>query len=270
MVTVSAPASSANLGAGFDALGLALAREFAVVLDVEPDVAAPETHPAVRAFRAADGRGPIAVRSDFPPGRGMGYSGASRVAGVVAASVQRGEAWRARRPSLVTMAAQLEGHADNAAASMYGGLVVAAGGHVVQVPSALDAAVVLWIPDRETSTKQSRTALPKEVPFADAVFNVGRAALFVAAVTTGDVTALRAATEDRLHQDRRLAAAPESLGALHAALGAGAYGAWLSGSGPSIAVLVAPDRADAVAAALPASGGRTEITSIDVEGVRVR
>lgn len=269
MTRVIAPASSANLGAGFDALGLALRRAFTVELDAPETAAAPETHPAVRAFRAAEGTGAIAVGSDFPPGRGLGFSGAARVAGVVAAAVQRGVAWRAHRGELFALAAQLEGHADNAAASMYGGLVVTAGGRLVQVPTAVDAVVVLWIPERETSTKQSRTALPTAVPFADAAFNIGRAALLVAAMTAGDAESLRTATEDRLHQDRRLAASPESLRALHTALDHGAYGAWLSGSGPTIAALCAPDRAAAVAAALPAQGGRADTVAIDGEGVRV-
>ena len=84
----------------------------------------------------------------------------------------------------------------------------------------------------------ARRLLPEQVPFDDAVFNVGRTALLVAALAAGDVDALRAATEDRLHQDRRLARVPDSRVAMEAALGAGAWGAWLSGSGPSVAAFV--------------------------------
>ncbi len=269
MTTIVAPATSANLGPGFDALGLALGRHLRLTL--EPEGAAAEaTHPATKAFRAAGGDGPIGVATDFPPGRGMGYSGAARVAGVVAAAVQRGDDWANDRRALCDLAADLEGHADNAAASMYGGCVVAAGDQVVRVPIGFDAEVVLWIPDRETSTRASRGTLPATVPFADAVFNLGRAALLVAAVTTGDTAALSAATEDRLHQDQRLAAVPESAVALAAARRAGAYGAWLSGSGPTVAALCSRgDHARAVADALPTAGARVEVVPIDLAGARV-
>lgn len=272
MTTVRVPATTANLGAGFDALGLALTR--ALELDLDPaasDVVA-DSHPASRAFHTAGGDGPIGIRHDFPAGRGMGFSGAARVAGVVAAAVQRGDDWRSRRAELLALAAVFEGHSDNAAASMYGGLTVTAGDRCVRVPSPLQPSVILWIPDRETSTKQSRTMLPDEVAFSDAVFNVGRAALFVAAWATGDLDALRIASEDRLHQDRRLAAVPDSAAALAAALAAGAQGAWLSGSGPTVAALAADESTSAgvVDALAHLPSGRVDECAIDQEGTTVR
>ena len=114
----------------------------------------------------------------------------------------------------------------------------------------------------------ARRLLPDQVPFDDAVFNVGRAALLVAALAAGDVDALRAATEDRLHQDRRLSRVPDSRAAMEAALGAGAWGAWLSGSGPSVAAFADAANADAVATAMPTTG-RAHVLAIDDEGARI-
>jgi homoserine kinase len=103
------------------------------------------------------------------------------------------------------------------------------------------------------------------VPFGDAVFNVGRTALLVAALAAGDVDALREATEDRLHQDLRMAEAEPSRHALEAGLDAGAWCGWLSGSGPTVALLCAPGDADAIGAALPADGD-VKVLGVDLEG----
>jgi homoserine kinase len=165
-------------------------------------------------------------------------------------------------------AGELEGHFDNVAASIYGGVVAVAGGRAVRVPMPRELAVVVWIPDRETPTPSARRLLPAQVPFEDASFNVGRTALLVAALAAGDDDALRVATEDRLHQDLRLARAADTRAAMEAALAAGALAAWLSGSGPTAAALVEPSRADGVASALP-PGGRAQVLGIAETGVTV-
>jgi homoserine kinase len=287
-VIVRVPGSSANLGPGFDALGMAVTRyieltfddhvdgEVADVGDV-PDVpetgegvgvaglgggapgrqAAEEHHPAVRAFTLLGGTGPMWVRSSIPMGRGLGFSGSARVAGLVAAMVQReGPNFHPldAADELLHVATALEGHADNIAPSIFGGVVATAGGRAVRVPLAFDPCVVVWVPSTTTSTEQSRAVLGSSVPFTDAVFNVGRTALLVAALAAGDTTALRTATEDRLHQDQRFERAPVSRLALEVALDSGAWCGWLSGSGPTIAALCPPDRCEALAAALPAEG----------------
>jgi homoserine kinase len=162
-------------------------------------------------------------------------------------------------------AAALEGHEDNVAASLYGGVVAVAGGTAVRVPLGLEPTIVVWVPTARTSTEESRGKLPASVSLADATFNVGRTALLVAALAAGDAAALSSATADRLHQDIRLAAAPESRRAMNAAVEAGAWCSWLSGSGPTIAALVAPDVAKAVAAALP-STGQARVLSLDHRG----
>lgn len=264
---VRVPASSANLGPAFDAVGLALGVHLEV-RECEPSGATPETHPAVRAFRNAGGSGHVEVSAAFPGGRGLGYSGAARVAGLLAVHAQLGHTVREARAEVLREATVLEGHADNVAASLHGGLVAVAGGHAVRVPLAREPAVVVWVPDRETPTKGARRLLPESVTFEDAAFNVARAALLVAALAAGDVDALRTATEDRLHQDRRLARASDTRAAIEAMLGAGAWAAWLSGSGPSAAALADPADAAGVAAALP-GGGRALVLAVDDAGATI-
>jgi len=259
---VKVPASSANLGPAFDALAVAASLYLEVTDEGERPEA--ETHPAVRAFRSAGGEGHLFVRSRIPGGRGLGFSGAARVAGLLAAQAQRGRPGRA----VLGEATELEGHADNVAASLLGGVVAVAAGRAVRVPLACSLSLVVWVPDQETSTATARRALPEQVPFADAAFNVGRTALLVAALAAGDTAALRAATEDRLHQDRRLGRVPNTRHAIDAALRAGALAAWLSGSGPTAAAFTEPARAESIAAALPA-GGRALVLPIDDEGAIV-
>lgn len=281
---VRAPASSANLGPGFDALGLALAlhAEVGVLDGVAPPPRArraDEHHPATVAFRAAGGQGDIWERCPIPSGRGLGFSGAVRVGGAVLAAVQRhgADGWQVERDAVLDLVTRLEGHADNVAASLVGGMVVTVAGRVVPVPLAVEPAIVVWIPSFSTSTDESRRALRRDVSFDDAVFSTGRAALLVAALATGDVGALREACADRLHQPLRLAAAPACAAALEGALAGGAWGAWLSGSGPTVAAMCAPAEAPAVAAAMldraaavdHPGGAHTKVLAVDHTGATV-
>lgn len=269
---VRVPATSANLGAGFDALGLALDlyAEVGVVDRAAPDGAyvADRHHIADIAFRKLGGEGQLWVRSPIPMGRGLGYSGAVRVGGAAAAVLQRDRRLDdAGRKEVFELTAELEHHPDNVSASVYGGLVVAVDTHVAQVPLAIEPAVVVWVPDSvTTSTDKSRAQLPDTVSRADAVFNIGRAALFVAACANGDTAALAIASDDRLHQPARLALVPESAKAILAARDAGAWAAWLSGSGPTVAALCAPGDVDTVVAALPDTG-HVKLLGIDRFGV---
>ena len=270
---VRVPASSANLGAGFDVLGLALDLHAEVGPGEPPDGArvAEETHPATVAFRALGGEGDLWVRTSIPMGRGLGFSGSVRIGGAAAAIVQRDGNLDDvdLRADVLRVAGDLEGHLDNVAPSLEGGVVVAAGEHVHRVPLAFDPAIVVWVSDvATTSTDQSRTTLPDSVPMADAVFNLGRVALFVAACASGDPGALRIAVEDRLHQPTRLAAVPDSAEAIEAAFDAGAWAAWLSGSGPTVAAMCEPSAAIDIAAALPDTG-HTKVLRIDHEGATV-
>lgn len=278
---VRVPASSANLGPGFDVLAMALSIDADIGIDgVDEGLSghAPpegghwvdEYHPATVAFHRGGGVGRLWLRSSIPMGRGLGFSGAVRSAGVAAAFAQRAEGRidPADLAQMLAIVAGLEGHPDNVAASLYGGIVATAAGRTVRIATQLQPSVVVWVPSFETATDHSRSKLADVVPFEDAAFNVGRAALLVAAIAAGDVGALRIATEDRLHQARRLAAAQPSAAALQAALDAGAWCAWLSGSGPTVAAWCAPQDATTLAAALPPDG-HTKVLSISVLGARV-
>lgn len=273
MTIVRVPASSANLGPGFDALGMALSL-YAEIGRVDGDLppeahAIDDNHPATIAFRRCGGEGALWQRCPIPSGRGLGFSGAVRVGGAVLAHALRDpESWRSDVSSILDVVTTLEGHADNVAASLFGGVVATAAGHVVRVPLGLDPAVVVWVPPFATATEESRRALGADVSFERAVFNVSRTALLVAALAAGDVAALRVACEDRLHQEVRLARAEPSRRALDAALAAGAWSAWLSGSGPTVAAMCAPEDVDRLAAALP-EGGHVKRLRIDRMGAIV-
>jgi homoserine kinase len=276
-VIIRVPASSANLGPGFDTLGMALSLHVeAGVIDGELSAGAQridQFHPAGVAFRRAGGEGELWVCSPIPVGRGLGFSGAVRVAGIVAAHAQLhgsdSDRMSAAMPAMLTLATELEGHADNVAASLFGGIVATADGRAVRIPLALDPAIVVWIPSFTTSTDESRSKLDRNVSLADAVFNIGRTALLVAALAAGDVEALQSATQDRLHQARRLAAFEPSKAALHAALDAGAWCSWLSGSGPTVAAMCPFDDADGLAAHMPGDG-RTKVLRIDHNGAVIK
>lgn len=271
---VRAPASSANLGPGFDVLGMAVTLHADVgVLDGPPPEgshAADDHHLAVQAFRAGGGDGALWARTNIPMGRGLGYSGAVRAAGLALAQVQREGAdslW-ASRDRLVREATDLEGHPDNVAASIYGGVVVSAAGHTVPLPVEVEVRVVAWVPSFTTSTDGSRASLPSTVTRADAVFNIGHTALLVAALVTGRTELLDEATADRLHQPARLQASPASARAVDQFRDAGALAVWLSGSGPTVVALCAPDRASRLMDDPPADG-HLKLLDIDHDGTQV-
>ena len=271
---VRVPASSANLGPGFDALGMALSLYLTVGIDGTADPIdgariADAHHPAQVAFADAGGSGSLWVASKIPMGRGLGFSGAARVAGVVAAHAQReglDEATFARaKRSILHATTAMEGHPDNVAASLYGGVTASASGEVVRLPLGCDPAIVAWVPETQTSTEKSRTTIPPQIALGDVIFNIGHTALVMGALASGDTAVMRTAFSDRLHQDVRLAAAPSSKNALEAALSTGAWAAWLSGSGPTIAVMCAKADAASISSALPADGA-THVLAIDADG----
>jgi homoserine kinase len=262
---VRVPASSANLGAGFDVLGLALDLYLDVGVGEVPDGAQriDAHHPAAKAFAVAGGadEASIWLRSAIPMGRGLGFSGAAHVGGA-ALAVAVGDddpaaALAAGLDGILDTAAQLEGHGDNAAASVSGGIVAWVGGRGLPLrigPRLAAASVVTWIPDTTTSTDRSRRALPEQFDRVDVVGNLGRVAQFVMAVEHDDPTLLVGAADDRLHQPIRLPRIPGAGDALAAGVAAGAWCGWLSGSGPTVALLTGTDAVGEVVAALPGSG----------------
>ncbi|MFM7829349.1 MAG: homoserine kinase [Actinomycetota bacterium] len=259
-MAVRVPASSANLGPGFDVLGMAVSLHIEAGFGNAPAESneADEKHPLTIAYRHAGGKRELWVRSQIPMGKGLGFSGAARVAGCALAHAEKHgtdqRIFDAAKPEILRQAAELEGHPDNAGASLYGGVVASVDNIAVRVPTPLDPAVIVWVPEQQTSTKESRTKLPVSVSFADAIFNVGNTALLVAAFAAGDVSAMALATRDRLHQDLRFAKVPESQNALRAAISAGAWCGWLSGSGPTVAVLSSQEIAQKIDDSLPKNG----------------
>jgi len=261
-IAVRVPASSANLGPGFDVLGLALSLHIEAGFGNPPAESnqADEHHPLTVAFRHCGGTEDLWVRSQMPMGKGLGFRGAARVAGCILAHAQKNGAgakeFAQAKKEILRISSELEGHPDNAAASLHGGFVASVGGFAVRVPTPLDPAIVVWVPQQQTSTKESRTKLPATLPFEDAVFNVGHTALLVAALAAGDIAALSVATQDRLHQELRFVKAPDSKLAMQAAVDAGAWCAWLSGSGPTIAAMTSMADAQRVDDALPKNGAK--------------
>lgn len=257
-VRVRVPATSANLGPGFDCAGLALARYDEVEAEISAhglsvevegegagDVPRDDAHLVVRALRAALdelGERPrgLALRcvNAIPHSRGLGSSAAAIVAGVVLGRALAGAADPAG-PGALPLAARLEGHPDNVAACLLGGLTLSftSGGGVdaVRLAPAPDLAALAIVPPHRVTTDAARRLLPGTVPHADAAANAARAALLAPAIT-GRPDLLYAATEDRLHQDYRRPAMPETLSLVERLRAAG-HAATVSGAGPTVLVL---------------------------------
>ena len=249
-IHVRAPASSANLGAGFDvaAVALELWNELEVADGDEP---VDEGHLGVRAFaRFASPEGRTFRFTDrIPRERGLGSSASVVALGLVAGALVAGEEPDA--DTLLAVGLDLEGHADNLAAALAGGVCLTWEGRIVRVADGLPAAPVAVIPQERVNTAASRASLPETVPFADAAFSAGRAALLGAALASGDRTLFAASAADRLHEPYRGVHAPH-LEAIRSDLPVGALGATLSGSGPTVVVWADPERVDAVVSALAA------------------
>ncbi len=294
-VRVRVPATSANLGPGFDVLGLALglhnemvfeeADRVVVTLDGEGvgRLSAGADNAVVRgarmAFEAA-GRAWKGLRvsclNRIPPSRGLGSSAAAWVGGLVGGNALCGTPLD--RDALLLLAARAEGHPDNTTAALLGGLTVScwAGDRIaaVSLPVPADLTWVVLVPELEGSTSEARAALPQGYSRADAVFNLQRASLLVAALATGRSDLLGVAMEDRLHQPYRFRIFPWLAGVIPAALGAGALSCALSGAGPSV-LAVTRGSGDAVARvmeeALRAAGvaGRAIALAVDTAGATV-
>ncbi|WP_420450487.1 homoserine kinase [Ilumatobacter sp.] len=270
---VRAPASSANLGAGFDVFGLALGLHADVGTGRAPDGARDldAAHPARVAFERAGGSGPIWLRSPIPVARGLGFSGAVRVAAAGLGHVVAGGTIDRGAERILAVSSELEGHGDNAAASLHGGFTAYVAGRALRVPVGpvlASATVVAWIPDVTTSTDRSRRALTDTVERRSAVANVGRAVQMSLAFERDDPSLLDGATSDELHQSARMGAIPGAADAMAAGVAAGAWCGWLSGSGPTVALLAARELADEVTAALP-RGGHVKVLDIDSAGAHV-
>jgi homoserine kinase len=284
-VVVRVPATIANLGPGFDSLGLALswhnevrierASEGLTISATGPDaeqIPRDENNLVARAFAAVFGELPAARINQIiaiPAGRGFGSSAAAVVAGLVA-----GRALGATAHSdadLLELAVGLEGHPDNVAPCLFGGVTISTEASTVRVDPPTSIRPLVCVAPDPMATGVARAALAQEVSRPDAVANIGRAALLVAALMQGRSDVLMDATEDRLHQPSRFELMPES-GELVRALRGKGIAAFLAGAGPSVAALV--DGADAagaetVARAAAPEGWEVRLESIDPSGARV-
>ena len=293
---VRIPASSANLGSGFDCLGIALG--IYLDLEVKIDDSAPPrveldgvehadpTHSASAILRgfAAMGWGKsipgslvLRSRSDIPRARGLGSSGAAILAG--AAAWQMLSESEIDEERLLQVATEVEGHGDNVTPSLYGGFTV-----LVREDSALvyaridppeELRAVVAVPDFEVSTRKAREVLSERIDFDDAVDALGRAAMVTAVMATGELAKLRTALDDSLHEPYRAALVPGLCKVKRAAVEAGAWGASLSGAGPSVLALTNADRSDDVARAMTEAWRQLDISSqallldIDRAGLQV-
>lgn len=291
-VTVRVPATTANLGPGFDCLGLALdlwnettisLRDSGVQVEVLGEGAErlPQNEhnlvvQAVKSVYAATGASlpaglHVRCLNHIPTGSGLGSSAAATLAGLVGANVLLKNPLDA--DELLRLGAGMEGHLDNLAAAYYGGLVLVAppgqdGGEAVvrrvDVPS---MQVAVAVPEVRITTDEARRALPGQVPLADVVFNLGRALLVVEAFRHGDLDLLGKVMEDRLHQPYRLGLIPGAEAALRAAHAAGANAAALSGAGPGVVAFCreqAQEIAEAMVRAFEGAGVKARGWGVDI------
>jgi len=296
-VTVSVPATSANLGPGFDCLGLAL--------DLRQDVTfIPQSQPGLNisaagedakkipldasnlVYQAAEiifrrlGNRPIGLtihqNNCIPIGSGLGSSSSAVLAGMFGANALTGD--HLSPPEILQLATNLEGHPDNVAPAVYGGLVLGVQGpdglvvDRIQVPQ---MRVAIILPNYILLTVDARAALPSDVPLKDAIFNVSRLGLLIRALQSADYDKLSVAMQDRLHQPYRVPLIPGMKEAFGAAREAGASGVAISGAGPSLLAFAPTQHQEIVGAAVASfqRAGlvcRSWILPVDIKGVQIR
>ena len=297
---VMVPCSTSNLGSGFDSIGMALSGPD-LILRVKPGgerlrisrlsgegedrLPRDATNRVIQAaHHAAAGKDPAALAADLelhssiPLKRGLGSSAAAALAGAMAADHLLGGA--IGEEGVLRTAVEMEGHPDNVVPALRGGAQVSvrtADGRVLScaIPIKMSMRAALYIPDQELATSAARAVLPRQVPLEDAVFNLSRSALLVAALAQGRLELLADAMDDRLHQQARSGLLPWLPDVLAAAKSAGAWGAALSGAGTTVCALVSAEAARGVAEAMGQAAaehrvaGRSEIVEVGVPGARI-
>lgn len=238
---VRVPASSANLGPGFDVLAAALALHLEVevvetgsfAVETELDIARDRRNLVVRAFERlhpAD-RFTFRIASAIPLSGGLGSSAAAIVAGLMAA-----DHLFELDADVLALACEIEGHPDNVAAALHGGVVICADGGVTQIDPPTGLEGLLVVPHEPVRTAEARAALPAQVPMADAVHNIAHVALLTLGLARGDWDLVGRGLDDRLHQPHRAHLYPRSAELVRDAPGLGALGATISGAGPTVLV----------------------------------
>ena len=254
IISVRAPATTANLGPGFDCLGLALDiwnetsfeighSDLSISGEGQNELVLDLNNLLYRGFAKPFeiiGRDVPAVsikaKNEIPVGRGLGSSAAAIVSGLIAGDKATGIGLS--QDEILTLAAEMEGHADNVGPALLGGLQIVVSSNqewvTSQVPIPKKISLIIFIPDKLVLTSEARSSLPEAVTLDDAKFNIGRASLFVNSMAQGDIDHLGIATQDRLHQDYRAALLPGINSVMKGALSAGADCVFISGSGPSV------------------------------------
>lgn len=295
-VTVKVPATTANLGPGFDTLGLALSLYDTLTVSVRPEPGA-----TVQVFGVGEGEVPtdesnlvvraiahtfasvgqelpglnLVAHNSIPHGRGLGSSGAAIVSGIMAAKGLLEGIVEFDSGALLALATELEGHPDNVAPALFGGLTIAwttdAGPQHKKLIVHRGVSPLIAVPQGTMSTELARSLRPISVPHEDAIFNVSRSALLIAALIQSPELLL-AATEDRLHQSYRASAMPDT-DSLITELRAEGHAAVVSGAGPSILVLCSDPAERLVAAELVAQHDGTPwhslLLAVDFKGATV-
>jgi homoserine kinase len=284
--TVSVPGSSANLGPGFDCLGVALPLRLAMTVSERPgplqvtlsgegadELPADASNLVVRTMLAGgDGDGlAVAIANELPLAAGCGSSAAAIVAGLAGRALLAGDP--IDRDALCQEAVAIEGHPDNVAAAVHGGFTIAAGEPTIvrRIEPPADLAFVLVIPPERLATAAARAALAESALRADAVHNVQRVALLVSALHTGCLDDLGPALSDRLHQQARSHLVPTFAHLARCSGSLGALGVTLSGAGPSVLVWCRAEDARAVAlrVAEAAPQAAVRVLAPEREGLRI-
>lgn len=284
--SVKAPASSANLGPGFDAIGLALdlwntitiatdgERGSVIITGSEAAILEGRenlTITAMRNFAAHHGRAlpdfALIAETNIPVARGLGSSAAALVAGLIAANhlLDLGQS----REDLFNFAWGMEGHGDNAGAALYGGAILAVPSvrHAISLwdGSEIGLTVAVFIPEITGATWAARAALPAMLPYADAVANIAHASGLAVGLNSGDHELIGAGMNDMMHEPYRARLFPHLDPMKDAAKKAGAVGACLSGAGPTVLALVPRDRVEAVLAAFDCTAERLDVRGYSEE-----
>jgi homoserine kinase len=290
MIEVRVPATTANLGPGFDCLGLALQLHNTVELELadgfEVEITGEGEHTLARdernlvlqaALRLAERAAKtvpglrLTQHNAIPLARGMGSSSAAIVGGLVAANALL--ELQMDRSELLDLAAEIEGHPDNVAPALLGGLTVCCfEGELLceRFPAPDGLTAVVAVPDFTVSTEEARLVMPRDVPHADAVYNTTHAAVTLASLLSGNYDLLQGAMRDRLHQPYRAHLVPGFEATLQAALDAGALGAAMSGSGPTLIAFARgreAEIAEAMQQTFAAFGVRAETMSLRLDDI---
>jgi len=295
-ITVKVPATTANLGPGFDVLGMALnlyntmtleeidQQGWVIEIKGEGDKLIPRDSSNLvartilyllekTAYQIKGLR--LCLDNKIPFQRGLGSSAGAIVGGLVAANALAGQPFS--QDELLQMAVEIEGHPDNVAAALFGGVVIVAQNDNSLIYSRFvpqrGLKITAVIPDFCLSTQQARSVLPQKVPLSDAVFNMGHLALLITALRDGDWELLGAALHDRLHQPYRCPLVPGLVEMMDAARKAGAYGVFLSGAGPTVIAFAPPqcDIGKIMAGCFQSQGIKAQVLELEpsIEGASI-